>query len=26
LNGSIDDVKGYASEYLHREMSEFAWS
>jgi len=26
LNGAIVDVKGYASEYLHREMSEFAWS
>jgi type I restriction enzyme R subunit len=25
LNGAIDDVKHYASEYLHREMSEFAW-
>jgi len=25
LNGAIDDVKGYASEYLHREMSEFSW-
>lgn len=26
LNGAIDDVKEYAGEYLHREMSEFAWS
>ncbi len=26
LNGAIDDVKSYASEYLHREMSEFAWN
>lgn len=25
LNGAIDDVKHYAGEYLHREMSEFAW-
>jgi len=26
LNGAINDVKYYASEYLHREMSEFAWN
>ncbi len=25
LNGAIDDVRHYAGEYLHREMSEFAW-
>jgi type I restriction enzyme R subunit len=25
LNGAIDDVKSYASEYLQREMAEFAW-